>query len=103
MIALLDLSALPPPNGGHDWLALVVAMYGAVVATGVAVYQFVRDRPGVKLVLIPTNVTYDMLVGSYGGPLRSAKRGTSGPFGSSTTASGRSRFAMAACLVIGAS
>jgi len=43
----------------RDWLALVVATYGAAVATGVAAVQIVRDRPGVKLVLTPTNVHYE--------------------------------------------
>lgn len=38
---------------GRDWLALAVAGYGAVVATAVAVYQFARDRPGVKVKLTP--------------------------------------------------
>lgn len=54
-------------SSGRDWLAFGVALYGAAVATGVAAYQFVRDRPGVKLILIPTNVPYDGLVGSYEG------------------------------------
>jgi hypothetical protein len=40
-----------PDGGGRDWLAFCVAVYGAVIATGVAVYQFVRDRPGVKVFL----------------------------------------------------
>jgi hypothetical protein len=35
----------------RDWLALGVAAYGAVVATGVAAYQFLRDRPGVRLII----------------------------------------------------
>lgn len=30
-----------------------MATYGAIVATGVAIYQFVRDRPGVKVKVIP--------------------------------------------------
>jgi hypothetical protein len=34
---------------GRDWLTLIVAIYGSIVATGVAGYQFLRDRPGVKL------------------------------------------------------
>lgn len=51
----LDLSmpdpSLPAAPEGRDWLAFAVALYGALVATGVAVYQFIRDRPGVKVVL----------------------------------------------------
>jgi hypothetical protein len=47
----------PAPNGsgdgGGDPFALIVAIYGAVVATGVAIYQFVRDRPGVKVKVLP--------------------------------------------------
>jgi hypothetical protein len=38
-------------SGGRDWLAFAVGAYGAVVASCVAIYQFYRDRPGVKLVL----------------------------------------------------
>lgn len=41
---------------GHDWLdwvSLIVAAYGAVVASAVAAYQFLRDRPGVRLVFFP--------------------------------------------------
>lgn len=48
---MLDLS-LATPAEGRDWLAFAVALYGAVVASGVAIYQFVRDRPGVKVVLM---------------------------------------------------
>ncbi len=36
-------------DGGRDWLALIVAVYGAFVASCVAIYQFRRDRPGVKV------------------------------------------------------
>jgi len=47
----------PASNGsgdsGGDPFALIVAIYGAVVATGVAIYQFVRDRPGVKVKVLP--------------------------------------------------
>jgi hypothetical protein len=54
--ALLDLLAASQPvdpasGDGRDWLALGVAAYGAIVATSVAVYQFARDRPGVKVKL----------------------------------------------------
>lgn len=52
---------------GRDWLAFGVAAYGAVVATSVAAYQFIRDRPGVKLVLVPVTVTDDIKTGSYDG------------------------------------
>lgn len=56
MRAFLDLLAASQPvdsagGDGRDWLAFGVAAYGASVATGVAVYQFVRDRPGVKVKL----------------------------------------------------
>jgi hypothetical protein len=43
--------SIPASPDGRDWLAFAVALYGAVVATGVAGYQFIRDRPGVKIVL----------------------------------------------------
>jgi hypothetical protein len=54
---LEDPTTTAPANGsgdgGGDPFALIVAIYGAVVATGVAVYQFVRDRPGVKVKVLP--------------------------------------------------
>ena len=54
MQELLKLFLIAAGNGdSRDWLALVIAAYGAVVATGVALYQFVRDRPGVKLLIVP--------------------------------------------------
>lgn len=55
MRVLLDLLAASKAGaptaaeGGRDWLTLIVAGYGALVASCVAVYQFRRDRPGVKL------------------------------------------------------
>jgi hypothetical protein len=45
-----DPSIAASPEG-RDWLAFAAALYGALVATGVAVYQFVRDKPGVKIVI----------------------------------------------------
>lgn len=41
---------------GRDWLAFGIGVYGALVASGVAAYQFIRDRPGVKLVMSPYSV-----------------------------------------------
>jgi len=43
----------PTTSSGRDWLAFAVAAYGAIVATIVAGYQFMRDRAGVKVVLTP--------------------------------------------------
>ena len=43
--------SIPASPEGRDWLAFAVALYGALVATGVAIYQFVRDKPGVKIVI----------------------------------------------------
>lgn len=37
----------------RDWLVFAIGAYGAVVATLTALYQFVRERPGVKVVLTP--------------------------------------------------
>jgi hypothetical protein len=37
----------------RDWLVFAIGAYGAVVATLTALYQFVRERPGVKVVLMP--------------------------------------------------
>ena len=37
----------------RDWLAFGIGAYGAIVATLTALYQFVRERPGVKVVLTP--------------------------------------------------
>ena len=48
-----DPAKMPMADGGRDWLAFGVAVYGALVATGVAAYQSVRDRPGVKLMITP--------------------------------------------------
>jgi hypothetical protein len=42
-----------PSEVGRDWPTLGVAAYGAAVATGVAIYQFRRDRSGVKIILTP--------------------------------------------------
>lgn len=47
------LKSTAEADQGRDWLALAVAAYGAIVATGVAFYQFVRDRPGVRLIFTP--------------------------------------------------
>lgn len=49
-----SLADLPSADNGRDWLAFGVALYGAIVASGVAAYQFLRDRPGVRLVFTPT-------------------------------------------------
>ena len=79
-------------SSGGEWISFGIGLYGALVATAVAAYQFVRDRPGVKLIVVPVNVTYGMLVGSYDGSLHlSAKPRTSGPSESSITASALSR------------
>jgi hypothetical protein len=37
----------------RDWLVFAIGAYGAIVATLTALYQFVRERPGVKVVLTP--------------------------------------------------
>lgn len=37
----------------RDWLVFAIGVYGAIVATLTALYQFVRERPGVKVVLTP--------------------------------------------------
>lgn len=37
----------------RDWLVFGIGAYGAIVATLTALYQFVRERPGVKVVLTP--------------------------------------------------
>jgi hypothetical protein len=37
----------------RDWLVFAVGAYGAVVATLTGLYQFIRERPGVKVVLTP--------------------------------------------------
>jgi hypothetical protein len=47
----LDPSQILSVDNGRDWLAFGVALYGAVVATAVAAYQLIRDRPGVSIVL----------------------------------------------------
>jgi hypothetical protein len=53
----LDLAAvLPVADGGG--LTLVLGAYGAIVSTLLAISQLLRDRPGVKLRLTPTNVEY---------------------------------------------
>lgn len=52
-----DLAAvLPVADGGG--LTLVLGAYGAIVSTLLAASQLLRDRPGVKLRLTPTNVEY---------------------------------------------
>jgi hypothetical protein len=43
-------------SAGRDWLAFGIAVYGALVASGVAAYQFIRDHPGVKLIMAPYSV-----------------------------------------------
>lgn len=58
------MPVIAPLAAERDWLALEVAAYGAAVASGVAAVQILRDRPGVKLVLTPTNVSYEA-DGSY--------------------------------------
>jgi hypothetical protein len=41
---------------GKDWLAFALAVYGAIVASSVALYQFLRDRPGVRVFLMWTEI-----------------------------------------------
>lgn len=41
---------------GKDWLAFALAVYGAIVASSVALYQFIRDRPGVRVFLMWTEI-----------------------------------------------
>lgn len=55
---------IAPLAAERDWLALGVAAYGAAVASALAAIQILRDRPGVRLVLTPTNVNYES-DGSY--------------------------------------
>lgn len=48
-LAAAGSSSATTEDNGRDWLTLIVALYGSIVATCVAGYQFLRDRPGVKL------------------------------------------------------
>lgn len=43
----------------RDWLALGLGAYGTIVATATAAYQFLRERPGAKVVVAPVSSVTD--------------------------------------------
>ncbi|HET7053880.1 MAG TPA: hypothetical protein VFI09_08200 [Solirubrobacterales bacterium] len=71
MIGAALAIVLPVAAGGAPgWLTLLLGAYGAAVSTLLAFSQMLRDRPGVKLRLTPTNVEYPEEDEEYGGVTR---------------------------------
>jgi hypothetical protein len=55
-------NAPTPSSSGkaNGWpFTLIIAAYGAVVSSGVALYQFLRDRPGVRVFISPSTTIID--------------------------------------------